>query len=161
MSHGRLRPGFESSDGSIVSRRHGLVFATHFRSGITADAMNDYANWQGTQLKPGEQIVSLSLLLGAERITDDVRDATSRYIAEYGERTRASATVIAATGFMASAARAMASTFYLVSRTGFPRKMFADLGSAHEFLRGHVDDPAELAESIAYLTTFLPADSGD
>lgn len=159
MSHGRLRAEFESTDRSIVSRHYGLVFATYFRSGVSLAAMTDYANWQGTQLKPGEQLVSLSLLLGAERIDDDVRDATKRYIAEFGEYTRASATVIAAHGFVASAARAMASTFYLFTRAGFPRKMFADLHSAHTYLLPYMDDTAELTEAVEYLTGFLPENS--
>lgn len=155
MSHAD-EVGFESADGRVSARRFGSVFATHFRQGLTVAAMQAYADWQREQLAPDDQIVSLSLLFAVERIPDEVREATSRYIAEFGPRTKASATVIAASGFAAAAGRAMTSTFYLVTRAGFPRKVFADLDAAEQWLAPHLDDAAELHEGAAYLRSLEP-----
>jgi hypothetical protein len=146
-----LETAFESPGERISSRRFGSVFATHFRDKLTVDEMKAYANWQREVLGPDDEFVSLSLLLSVERIPDDVRDATAAYIEEFGRQTRMSATIIAVSGFAAAAGRAMLAGLYMISPAGFPRKVFADIDSARDWLAPRLDDASELERAVEYL----------
>ena len=50
-----------------------------------------------------------------------------------------------------SAARAMASTFDLVSRRSFPRKVFASVADAEAWLADHVSDRGRLQRAADWL----------
>ena len=151
MSIRLSRDEFTSSDERVVALRRGQIFATHFKQDMSVAAMEEFAAWQRARLGPDDKIISFSLVLGAQRLPSDVSDATGRYIKEFAARTRASGTVIAATGFAASAARAMASTFYLVSRLPFPRKVFASVADAEQWLTEYATDRDHLQRAADWL----------
>lgn len=151
MSIRQTHDDFTSSDERVVAVRRGEIFATHFKQDMSVTAMREYGAWQRELVGPDGPVVSFSLILGAQRLPADVADATSRYIKEFASQTRASATVISATGFAASAARAMASTFYLVSRLPFPRKVFATVAEAEQWLAEYASSRDQLQRAADWL----------
>lgn len=141
---------FETKDRAIRIARFGNVFAGVFSSGLTARAFDDVLAWQ-RPVMPAEPIVQFNLAFGAHRLAPDVQAAADRLLTEYGPRTRASATVLAATGFQASAARAMLATIYLLTRLAYPRRVFADVPDAEAWLLATVTTPAPVVAAARWL----------
>ena len=141
---------FNSHEGSVRGVRFGAVFALYFKIPMKAACIEELREWQGSQM-PDEPIGSLSIVFDARRVESDVNEATDRYMKEFAPRTRASAVIISADGFAASAARAMISTFFLVNRVSCPRKVFANAGTAAQWVAGYFDDPADVERAEAWL----------
>jgi hypothetical protein len=126
------------------------VFASHFTIPLNAACLDELRKWQEARM-PDELVGSISILFDAQRLDQDVREATDRYMQQFAPRTRVSATIIHADGFAASAARAMAATFYLVHRIACPRKVFADTASAAAWAAEFFDDPTDMCRAGEWL----------
>ncbi len=124
---------FECSGGRIRIARFGTVFAGVYHSGLTAAGFDEVSAWQAPKM-PAEPITQFSLAFGAHRLAPDVQAAADRLITTYGPRTCASATVLSATGFQASAARAALATLFLLTRVSYPRRVFASVAEADTWL---------------------------
>jgi hypothetical protein len=141
---------FESRGRVIRLARFGNVFAGVYYDGLTARAFDEVLAWQGPVM-PAEPIVQFNLAFGAHRLAPDVQAAADRLLTEYGPRTSASATVLAATGFQASAARAMLATIYLLTRLAYPRRVFAEIPDAEAWLLGTVRSHAAVKAAAHWL----------
>lgn len=141
---------FESHGRVIRIARFGNVFAGVYSNGLTARAFDDVLAWQ-RPLMPAEPIVQFNLAFGAHRLAPDVQAAADRLLTEYGPRTSASATVLAATGFQASAARAMLATIYLLTRLAYPRRVFAEVPDAEAWLLATVDARGPVTAAARWL----------
>lgn len=141
---------FETHGKVIRIARFGNVFAGVYSSGLTARAFNDVLEWQ-RPVMPDEPIVQFNLAFGAHRLAPDVQSAADRLLTEYGPRTSASATVLAASGFQASAARAMLATIYLLTRLAYPRRVFADVADAETWLLATVKTRASVNAAARWL----------
>jgi len=135
---------FTSPNGCIAGIFCDDVFGMVFAEGLTVPEFDAYSAWQRRLIHPNRPVVSMAVSIVVQMLSYDVRQATENYIQEFGKFTKASATIIPAVGFSGAAARAMASTIYLVSRTSFPRKVFADIDSGEHWLALHLDDPSPL-----------------
>ncbi len=131
---------FASDDGVIRIGRFGPVFAGVFHKGLTAKALDDVRHWQHGVM-PEQKLISLSLSFAAQRLAPDVGQAADRLLAEFRDRTAASAQVMRAVGFEGSAARAMLATIYLLTRAAYPRKVFSSLAAGEAWLRSLSEDP--------------------
>lgn len=124
---------FESDGGVIRIARYGPVFAGIYGSPLTAKAFREVHAWQGPVM-PEEPIMQFSLAFGAHRLAPDVQSAADKLLTAYGPRTCASATVLSASGFQASAARAALATIYLLTKVSYQRRVFANVSEAEAWL---------------------------
>lgn len=147
---------FESYGGVIRIARFGPVFAGAYGSPLTADALDQVLHWQ-RPLMPAEPIMQFSLAFSAHRLAPDVQSAADRLLTEYGPRTCASATVLTASGFQASAARAMLATIYLLTRVSYPRRVFADVSEAQQWLVSLGKYERSISASAMWLTEAVAA----
>jgi hypothetical protein len=147
---------FESYGGVIRIARFGPVFAGIYGSPLTADAFDEVLHWQ-RPLMPSEPILQFSLAFSAHRLQPDVQAAADRLLTEYGPRTCGSATVLTASGFQASAARAMLATIYLLTRVSYPRRVFAEISEAEAWLVSLGKYERSIAASAMWLTEAVAA----
>jgi len=147
---------FESYGGVIRIARFGPVFAGIYGSPLSAEAFDEVLHWQ-RPLMPAEPILQFSLAFSAHRLQPDVQAAADRLLTEYGPRTCGSATVLTASGFQASAARAMLATIYLLTRVSYPRRVFADVGEAEAWLTSLGKYSRSIAASALWLTEAVAA----
>jgi hypothetical protein len=80
----------------------------------------------GQRLGSGERMITISVVSARAAMTldADVRHAVEEGTRANKERMKASAVVIATTGFGASAIRSLITTILLVNRTGYPTRVF-------------------------------------
>jgi hypothetical protein len=67
--------------------------------------------------------------------------------------------VLTASGFQASAARAMLATIYLLTRVSYPRRVFADVHEAEAWLASLGKYPKAIAASAMWLTEAVAANA--
>ena len=143
---------FRATSGRILGAAFGPHIVYAFGSDLVGADIDELSAWKRHQVPHGEQLGTIALLFEAKPMSAEVSEATNRLLKELGPKTRASATVISAQGFVASAARAMAATLFLVSRIECPRRVFANVGEAGEWLAGHFDDPRVLEPGVRWLS---------
>lgn len=141
---------YESARGVIRIGRFGPVFAGVYGTPLTAEAFDEILAWQAP-LMPAEPILQFSLAFGAHRLAPEVQAAADRLLIAYGPRTCGSATVLSATGFQASAARAALATIYLLTRVSYPRKVFAEVAEAEVWLRSLGKYPDAITAAARWL----------
>ena len=141
---------FISSDRVITIRRYGPVFAGVYYQGLTHASLTEVLDWQ-LGVMPSEPIISYSLAFAAERLAPDAKDAADRLLREFAPQTCASATVLSAAGFQASAARAMLATIYLLVKVAYPRKVFSTVSDAESWLMTQRDDGGPIYAASRWL----------
>ncbi len=149
---------FESRTGAVRVARFGAVFAGIYRAPLIAEASEELRVWQGPVM-PDEPIAQFSLAFGVHRLAPEVQAAADRVLTAYGPRTCVSATVLVASGFQASAARAMLSTLYLLTRVAYPRRVFASVAEAESWLSSLGKYRKSIAASARWLTVAEAAES--
>ena len=142
---------FQSGDGVIRVGRFGPIFAGVYYKGLSARALDKLRAWQHGVM-PSEPILSYSLSFAAQRLDEDTKNATNRLLADFRDRTRGSATILATQGFDGSAARAMLATIYLLTRAAYPRRVFAKVADAHKWFKHDFEDVKSIGAATRWLS---------